>query len=297
MKDLRHKKLMWIALVWAGIVCLSPCGILAENDAGYAVQPILPDTQIEGITGYYDLLLQSKQEQTLEVRIYNRGDEDITVAVQANTAFTNANGVVEYSTRMLERDPSMEFDFVNLVTVEEPTLLVPANGSATAPLIIQMPQDTITGELLGGIVVSKVREPQAAGVNADRQSEVRNEFAYVVAVRIREEETKIEPAFEFVRATMEDIIGHPAMVLEIRNTQPILFPKLKMEVRVVGQKDHMQVLSFANEVSMAPNTTMPFMKDLTDEMKQLTSGAYDVHVFLTYQGQTWYQQNELLVAL
>lgn len=296
MKKLQQKKMKWIARIGAGILCLLPYGILAESSAGYAVQPILPDTQIDGITGYYDLLLKPKQEQTLEMRVYNRGDYDITVSIQANTAFTNANGVIEYSERVMQRDPSMEFDFANLVSVEEPTMLVPANGSAIAPLIIQMPQEPIMGEMLGGILVSKVQDVQVADENTDKQSGARNEFAYVVAVRIREEETKIEPTFEFIAAKMDDIIGYPALVLEIRNKQPKLFSKLTMKVSVVNQKNGQEVLSFANEISMAPNTTMPFMKVLSDTSKQLVPGTYDVHVFLTYQGETWHQQNELLVA-
>lgn len=296
MKNSYKNRVQWIAFVWAGILCLLPYGLLAESGAGYAVQPILPETQIAGVTGYYDLVLKPEQEETLEMRVYNRGDEDITVAIQANTAFTNANGVIEYSTRVMQRDPSMEFDFANLVSVEEPTLLVPANSSAIVPLIIQMPQEPITGELLGGILVNKVYDAQETGEYADQQSGVRNEFAYVVAVRIREEETKIEPTFEFTQARMEEIIGYPAMMLEIRNRQPKLYAKLAMDVRVVDQQERQQVLSFVNEVSMAPNTTMPFMKVLSDETKQLDPGTYDVHIFFTYQGETWHQQNTLLVA-
>lgn len=263
-----------------------------DNGAGFAIRPILPENQIDRSVGYYYLAAKPGQAQTLEMVILNRGDEDIRVMLEANTAFSNANGLIEY-TFQAEKNPSLTVDFAAQVTIDAPILLVPAHGEAVAEFAIQMPEEAFEGEILGGVLVKKLppEKPEAELETSEQQPSdglaITNVFVYTIAVRIRENDEIVEPAFEVQNARMGKMAGYPALAIDIRNPRPLIVKNLTLYVRIFADGNDEAVISFVKENrDMAPNSLMPLHHVLIAE-NPLPPGLYRVEAKLLYEETVW----------
>lgn len=263
-----------------------------ENPVGFFVRPLLPSNQTGDGVGYFSLLVKPGQEQTLQVLIKNLDSEEIQVSVEANTASTNQNGIIEYK-HSITKDPSLVVDFEQCVTIDEPILTIPANGSATAEFHLQIPDDPFEGDILGGLLFTRVPDKAQNGTETDeavdgevhRGLQIKNVFMYCVAVHLMEGEQGA-PNFEVTAARMGSAAGFPAMMLDIRNPQALIAGGIVMDVQVISESSGESVLSYTSSIAMAPNTEMTYRKLLKDE-PPLKTGDYRVEVKLSYDVQTW----------
>lgn len=288
----RTKQIVGLSILL--ILCLIFCGVgtgFAEGAVGYYVSPEVAENQADEGVGYFYLRMQPGQQQTIHVLVVNENDVDIQVAMEVNTASTNANGVIEYSATE-ERDASLAVDLARLVTVEDAVLTVPANDTAVASFILQMPEEPFEGELLGGIVFTKVlAEPD--GVSGGMV--IRNVYAYCIGLRLTESDSEAEPDFDMTGAAMTTQAGFPALELTITNPQPRIAKDIAMTVDVYPETGEEAVLSFETDVSMAPNTTMRYTKMLMDDMELPESGTYRVEAQLCYEDEYWFFEMTLMV--
>lgn len=79
-----------------------------EKRAGFTVQAVLPENQVNDRIGYYHLLMEPEQQQTIQVRIVNTSAEKQTYKVEVINAATNRNGLITYDERDKEPDESMK---------------------------------------------------------------------------------------------------------------------------------------------------------------------------------------------
>ncbi len=68
------------------------------EEADFTVQAVLPENQVNQNVSYFDLLMEPGDKQTLEVVLTNKTDKPVDVQVEAITASTNRNGIIDYST-------------------------------------------------------------------------------------------------------------------------------------------------------------------------------------------------------
>lgn len=105
-------RLLVIISVIISVVLLNPQRMMAASDAdiassaGFTYVITYPENQITADSGYFDLMMEPSQQQTLLVTITNPGEEEITVNLALNGAKTNRTGVIEYANSELENDSS-----------------------------------------------------------------------------------------------------------------------------------------------------------------------------------------------
>lgn len=307
MTRVRPLIIAWILICLVlGVYCI-PANA-GNSEIGFAVRAHLPDNQLDDTISYFYLDTKPGQEQILRVQVVNRDDEDIEIALEANTAFTNRNGVIEY-TASQERDESLAVDFSQCVYIEQPILTVPKQGSATAEFVLTLPEEPFEGDVLGGLLFTRLPPAKDEDALQDDDEEtqaqggmsIQNVYTYAVAVRLRENtpaaqsepQPTIETSFEFINVSVGELAGLPIMTLRIRNPQPLIAKDLALQAHVYAQDAREPVLSFAQtQLSMAPNSTMPYTKYLkSDEV--LNANTYRVELELTYAGQTWVMQAPL----
>ena len=288
------------------------------ESVGYAVRAVIPSNQIDKDASYFDLLVAPEQKQTLQVVVLNREEQEIFIAVEANTAFSNENGVIEYS-QSTQRDPSMAVDFSTIVTPTQQTaenpeeettqelvsrfkdelsdsfngviVRVPANGKTTVDFSLSVPKDGFTGEVLGGLMFTKLNQNNTAG---SAGVTINNIYRYVIGMRLRENQDFIAPSFELASAELKNA-ETSALIINLRNTSPAITHGIVLETSVYSGNSNTPLLKFDHsQISMAPNSAMPFSISLADQ-KALKAGSYKVVVKITYNNQSWQDETTLTV--
>jgi len=262
-------------------------GALAEqaapqNTIGYAVEPILPANQMPGYVSTFNIRVAPGGRQTIQVSILNWADEDIEVAVETGTAFTNVNGVIEYGQNL---DESLAVNFADIVVPVKSVVTVPANGQAIAEFYLTIPEEPFRGSLFGGLSFTKLYQ-DGSGAESGGAMRINNVFRYVINMRLHESDEEVMPAFELLYA-VADLTGRsPALVLGIRNPEPCLVRQASLRVSVYGQDGDVTVFTAEKDFDMAPNSSMSYSANLNDA-NALTVGAYRVSVEIEYKNRIW----------
>lgn len=279
-----------LACAWI-VLALGYCATFAKADTGgYAVKAVLPENQMNENVSYFDLMVAPGQSQTLCVVIKNKQNEEIKVAVEANTAFSNSNGLIEYSYTDA-RDASLKVDFAKIVVPVETVVTVPAGGEAIAEFLLTVPEEPFEGDMLGGFMFTKLDQ----GNNAEGMGvSIQNIFQYVIGVRLRESDQAVTPAFELVGAE-EDAVKTQSLLIHLRNPQPIIASGMKLDVHIYPEDGSEAAYTFeGGHIAMAPNSAMAYNLRLGFEDK-LESGAYRVSVTLRFKEDTWHFETPLAV--
>lgn len=255
----------------------------AANTFRFSVSPVLPDNQVDEGVGYFYLKMDPAQRQTIEVSVRNDGTEPISIAITPTVAVTNANGIMQYGKSDAPPDPSLPYLMTDLMELENDRLSLEAGETRTVPVVIQMPEESFDGTLLGGLVF--LRE-QAQTEQSAEGTMISNLFSYVMPIRLVETDMPIKAAFELadVAANTETAFG-PKTILTVRNTQPVIVKPMTLTYALYASDDlDTPIMEHTNEqIEMAPNTAMPYT---VRQDNALEPGDYVAHVVLTYEGET-----------
>lgn len=283
---------IWKIIVYGGMILAlgSTAGYAQGDTVSYAVQAVLPENQMNGQVSYFDLKVAPGQHQTLRVVVKNKSDEEIKVAIKANTAFSNGNGLIEYS-HTDARDASLKVDFAKIIVPVAPVITIPANAEAVAEFVLTTPDEPFEGDVLGGFMFTKLdqaRHAEGASVS------IQNVYQYVIGVRLRESEEAVNPLFELV-GVEENEPRKRSLLLHLRNSQPIIASGIELDVRIYPQDGTEPACVFErSHLAMAPNSTMAYHLRLGDQ-DTLQPGAYRVSVALCYEDDTWSFETPLIV--
>lgn len=271
------KVLIGIFLLGIG---LSGTKVLAADDekgkkSNVGVSAVIPDNQIDKDKTFFDLLMQPGQEQELDINLSNSSDEEITVEVTANSAFTNDNGVIDYSPIKMEPDPTLKYPFSSISETPK-EVVVPAQSKVVAKVKIKMPAESYTGVLAGGIHVTEKdkadkKEDSGGGV------QIKNKFVYVVGVQLRTEESleglKGELALDKKKIIPTQVNYRNYLGINLQNTQPVYIRDLEVDAKIYrGNSDEVLHQTKTEKMKMAPNSNFNYGVDW--ENKPFQGGSY-----------------------
>ena len=81
----------------------------AATQGNYSIQKVNPENgEIKENASYYDLKMAPGETKTIEAKILNKSSEEITVKDQVFSAFTNANGQIDYTKQADQYDKSLK---------------------------------------------------------------------------------------------------------------------------------------------------------------------------------------------
>lgn len=266
----RYKK--FLILLMAAVVILMPQTInfVQADEMPYGVEAILPENQIDKNVSYFDLKVEPNASFELNIKITNSKDKDIKVRVNATDAYTNNNGVIDYSGESEQSlSQSKERSYLtDLLDKEEQIIDIPGKQSKTVSFHGKMDKKTFKGNILGGIYIQE--EVSSPSKSKDM---IQNEFAYAIAVKLTENLNlpKFQPALNSVKLGVRNY--HQAILAEIENQAPVLFSKFTAVSKIYKEGETTPVLEKTSfNLGMAPYSKFEYGIDL--DGKAFSSGKY-----------------------
>lgn len=248
----------------------------------FFVEPILPESQNEAITTYFDLNLNEGAEETLGLTLINTSDETIEIEVDGYTAFTNVNGVVEYARNNEELNPTLTHQLGDLLETPDNVILEPGEET-TVFVYLTMPSEPFEGLLAGGLRIQTVEDDNEA---VDENLAIRNVFSYVVAVVVSNTRTTVTPELELLDVFADHLNFRNVFSVHIENYTPTFVNQLEVEAQI-RLKDEEDVLYEAHQMGMqmAPNSDFKFPIPL--EGDRFVSGDYTLSLVARSGDREW----------
>lgn len=257
-----------------------------EKRAGFTVQAVLPENQLNDRISYYHLLMTPEQQQTIEVKVINTSAEKQTYKVEVINAATNKNGLITYDERDKKPDESMKLPISKVAKPKEKEITVDAYTEGKAEITIQTPKEAFQGILLGGVRISLKSddtEEESKGMS------VKNTYGYAIGLVLTEQDfapvygetdlklTKLQPEIDY---------GSKVLEASIQNPYPEAVQKLTAEGKIVRKDQEKAIAKNKQEnVKIAPNSIFPFQIDWG--MQEVSAGEYTFIGKIKGESKTW----------
>ncbi|MDG5789622.1 DUF916 domain-containing protein [Evansella sp. AB-P1] len=263
------------------IVCIEKTSA-QEMDAPFSVEAILPDTQIEGASGYYHLQVNPGDEQTIHARIQNKRDHDITVHVLPLNSYTAPAGGIFYeesieseNTKLLGNATLMS-ELLNV----DPFVELSANETVEVPIHILVP-DTDEGTYLGGLLFASVGEDVLEEIENQEDEEgdigfiIRNEITFTLAVQLDLPETP-DPNFAMGDVGINIHPSGPEMYMEFINDAQMILRGTHGHYNVENENGEELFEGDFEPFTMVPQSEIRFPVPWQHE--SLEPGVYNVSI-------------------
>ncbi|MBO1305952.1 DUF916 and DUF3324 domain-containing protein [Enterococcus sp. 669A] len=243
----------------------------------FAVTPQIPDNQIDKSKTYFDLQLTPDQKQELTVNLRNDTDQEVIVEAQINSATTNSNGVVEYSTNEIKPDSSLTFNLKDYVEAPGEVTLAP-HSETEYKLNIHMPNEAFDGVIAGGITFQeKSAEETAASSEESSGLAIKNEYSYVVALLMRQTTENGSPDLKLLAAGADQVNARTLIYGNLQNPNPVYLNQLAAHMTVTKQgASEIIYENTQTGMQMAPNSNFNLGLPLNGE--RLSPGKYVLKV-------------------
>lgn len=292
----RHLKKI-CAIIFAcilAILCFPGQQAYATENSSFSVKAILPDNQASSVT-YFDLQMNPKQKQTLKVEITNHSKEEITVNCVANTAVTNEMGYVDYSIPNTKPDKTLKYPFADIVKESVSEVTLKPNETKIWTAAIQMPAENYDGIILGGLHFQEKKEEDKEKESSENDVQIKNEYAYVIGVKLTEKTTVVKPELELNQIKPATRNYRNVVEMNLQNTKATLVGGLAVDAKIY-KKGSEKVLheSKRTDLSMAPNSNFNYSVDW--ENQELKPGKYKVHLVAKNKEDKWEWTKEFTIS-
>ncbi|MEB5953221.1 WxL protein host-binding domain-containing protein, partial [Enterococcus innesii] len=90
-------------------------------------------------------------------------------------------------------DETLPYDMADLIEVEK-EITIPKQSQITLPLKITMPSESFEGVIAGGLTLKETTEETDTADSEEEQGlAIKNEYAYVVAILLRQNTAEVAP--------------------------------------------------------------------------------------------------------
>ena len=277
-----------LSFMVVGVFFLKPVPNYAadKNPAGatgFTYNITFPDNQVDKELGYYQLKMTPGQQQKLAIALSNPSNEKVTIDVKINGAKTNQNGVIEYGESTIKNDPSLKFDFTDLVKAPESVELAPGE-TKNLELMVAMPETGYDGVIAGGIQL--MRAGQTDATTDGGGSKIINQYAYVIGMVLQETETEIVPDLSLNNVKAGQSNYRNAIFINFSNVTAAYLNDMTVEVQIT-EKGKETVLYERKQTAMrmAPNSFIDFPVSMNGE--RMVPGDYEADILVTSGEKKW----------
>lgn len=228
-----------------------------EQSAPFSITAIDPETDKE-LSGYYDLLLQPNESKTLKVRVFNSSKNPIELSVEANTAWTNDNGITSYEKKE-KKDDSLVASFEDMAKVSTNKLSIDTNSFKDILVDVKMPDRQIPGQILGGIRASQIEDKKK-----EQTHTISNQYSYVIGVLLCQTKDKINPQILLNEVAPSQVNGKNIIFGNLQNCQPTIIRKLTAHAQIYDKDGNLRYEREANSMRMAPNSNFNYQVSLDE---------------------------------
>lgn len=255
---------------------------------GFYVRAVLPENQTDDSLSYFDLRTIPGQRQELCVEVVNDSDKELTIDIEAVSASTNRNGVIDYKTLGV-RDRTLAIPFSEIAVPEQKRITVGPHNTLKAVTVINVPEESYDGVILGGLVFTRHDSGQEQEPDG---TVIRNRYSYVVGVVLSDNDTIVRPEFELDSIEARIVNYYPAIVHRIRNRNAAIAKNINLHIKIWDEAGNIVADVEKSRIDMAPNSVMPFAVTLTGTEGslpgQLPAGSYNSQIYLEHAGNEVY---------
>lgn len=253
---------------------------------GYSVQKVDPGDEVSDSSSFYDLLVKPGEERTIQAKLVNPSDEEITIESKLFSASTNKNGEISYTTEQDEKDPSLKHPFSQIAEIaasDVKTTLAP-KSEKTISTIIRVPDSAEEGVILGSWYFEKMG--QAESKDEDQGIVIKNKYSYAMAVKLTVEKEINDPNLNLINVTTGLNNYRKVINANVQNDRPAIVSNLTITGKVM-KKGSYDVLfeNSAEKMIMAPNSTFPFPIFLNES--QMKAGDYTLRLTAETTDPKW----------
>lgn len=248
--------------------------------AGFTVEAIQPETQINKDVSFFYPKLEPEQDQILKVKVISTQKEKTTVNIYLTNAVTNSFGQVDYGQKQAVLDESLEQPLTDFTSVKQKKISVENFEEKIVEVLINPPKKTFPGIRLGAVCFEA--EPD----EKEEQSGVTNTYGYKIGLVLNEDLKPYDNGGEIKYINVEPTVrnGEKVVAMKVQNPNPYLLTEVTMETNLF--KDDNQIASEKLEhMSIAPNSSFEFLTKLGYE--DLKPGKYKIVAHATDGKQEW----------
>lgn len=283
------KQSIYFGLLVSLLLVLHPIISFSEEASstvinGFSYEVVFPENQQNKEVGYYDLLMKAGETQTIQLKVKNTSNQAMKLEIHLNSAKTNGQGVIEYGSNDLPKDPSLKHDLADIMKGPE-KVEIPANSSSVIPFVITLPKEAFEGYLTGGIQLKPILEEAQV---QNEQNEIVNKFAFLIGVLIRESAVdQIKPELTLNDISLRLKEGTQTLFVNLSNTKGAFVENMSATIQIT-EKGSSRVLfeEKKNNLRMAPNSMIDLPVSLNNQAA--TSGEYTANIQMdTENGGNW----------
>lgn len=259
-------------------------------DSGtFSYKVIHPENQLSA-AGYFDLRMNPSQMQTVKIELKNPSEtKEVTVGVSLNSTKTNANGVLEYGPTIIEKDPSLKYDFKDVVKAQE-TVKIPPGETVPLDLNIAMPKEKFEGYISGGIQLNVVLTEEAKKARA-KQEGITNDYVFLIGMLLSESDVVVEPDLKFNKIYADLANYRNAIFVNFSNIAAGFMKDMTIDMQIM-KKGSTKILYDTKkaDMRMAPNSMINFPVLMNGD--SMLPGDYTGHIIVTSGEKKWtWQEN------
>lgn len=253
-----------------------------EQPLPFFVQAVLPENQMDSSVGYFYLPSTPNEQQTVEISIENRSSKKQVYQLEVLPSATNKNGVLSFTTMgFQEKQPNI----AKLVRPKEDKVTIPAGKKKRVSFLVDSPERSFSGILLGGI---KVSQPPNKGTKK-KGMRVKNNLEYTIGVVLSG--TEESPLYSIEKPKLVDVSAknrgkHHFVKVVFEHPYPFIMKDAVFESSIYDSKQDKVVSKKTIEnVKLAPQTL--FSPEMDWNTAQLEAGDYHYRGTVKVGNQTW----------
>lgn len=266
-----------------------------ETPAGFTVESVIPENQVDVTKSYYYLKVDPDTEQTIQVKVRSMQEEPVTVKLAVHDAVSSSVGAINYAEEKPKLDESLKNPISELIKIKDQQKEITLTNfeEKIVEYTIKTPKDPFKGVKLGSLRFVKKDDPEAE----KKQTGVVPEYAYVIAVMLTEDEGTFNHGADLHLKDVDLKLsnGRKVVAATIQNDQPKVLQELKIqgEVKRKGESDVL-VEHKAEDFSVAPNSNFDF--ELPLGLESFRPGTYVYTGEGQGDGQTWKWEQEFTIG-
>ncbi|MBO1307129.1 DUF916 and DUF3324 domain-containing protein [Enterococcus sp. 669A] len=266
----------------------------AQGGAGYTVESIIPENQVDKKYTFFYLKTTPEQPQTIEVKVISTQEDPVTVKVAIHDAVSSSVGEIDYAQAKPKLDKSLSNPITSFVKVQDGVKEVTVANFEEKIVAFEI---TPPKESYAGVKLGSIRFLREAEESESDQTGLVPEFARVIAVMLTEDETTFNHGAELHLKNVDLTLfnGRKIIAANIQNDQPKVLQEMTIKGKVTrkGEKDVMAEQEQSN-FSVAPNSNFDFQLPLGVE--RFTPGTYVFTGEATGDDRTWKWEEEFTVG-
>lgn len=244
-----------------------------EGDVDFSIQALIPENQIDKKKTYFDLKMKPEQKQDIQLQVFNSSSKKITIEMDVTFATTNQNGLIDYTISDISKaDESLRIPLPEITNISNREVVLQPGQSKIVTITITMPEEEYDGVILGAVHFKKKLSDKNES-DSSGSVRIRNEYAYVVGVKLTETEKLVKPELELKYIQPKLVNYRTTVVANLQNSKAAIVENLNVDAEIF-KEDSGQVLHSAKKegMTMAPNSNFDF--PINWENEPLKPGTY-----------------------